>query len=168
MLNENNRGGRKMKVDVSTIVSPLPNDELLDVVEKRLRIAFPKRYREFIKINNGAVPITNVFNYNDYDYIVERFLCIFEDIESDEINGWYDIKVIITQIGERLTDNEDLIGMNVVPIAVLFAGDFVCLDFREKENPAVVVWYHEESDEFSPVTKTIAQNISEFFGMLKE
>ena len=55
-----------------------------------------------------------------------------------------------------------------LPIAVLFAGDFVCLDFRETEDPTVVVWYHEESGEFSPVTKTVAQNISEFFGMLKE
>ena len=123
---------------------------------------------EFIKKNNGAVPITNIFNHNKHDYIIERFLCILEESESDEINGWYDIEVTITQIVERLTDNEDLIGMNVVPIAELFAGDFVCLDFRETEDPSVVVWYHEESDEFSPVTKTVAQNISEFWGMLKE
>lgn len=114
------------------------------------------------------MPITNTFTQNEYDYIVERFLCILEDSESDEINGWYDIEVVITQIGERLTDNEDLIGMNVVPIAALIAGDFVCLDFREREEPSVVVWFHEESEEFSPVTKTVAQNISEFFGMLKE
>ncbi|MGG3891376.1 SMI1/KNR4 family protein [Metabacillus fastidiosus] len=157
-----------MKVDVNTIVSPLPSDELLDVVENSLRIIFPELYREFIKKNNGAVPITNIFTHNEHDYIVERFLCILEESEADEINGWYDIEVTITQIGERLTDNEDLIGMNVVPIAALFAGDFVCLDFREREDPSVVVWYHEESDEFSPVTKTVARNISEFFGMLKE
>lgn len=154
-----------MKIDVNTIVSPLPSGELLDVVENSLRIVFPEPYREFIKKNNGAVPITNIFTHNEYDYIVERFLCILENSESDEINGWYDIEVTITQIGERLTDNEDLIGMNVVPIAATFAGDFVCLDFREREDPSVVVWYHEESDEFSPVTKTVAQNISDFFRM---
>jgi len=133
-----------------------------------LRIRFPEPYREFIKRNNGAVPITNIFTHNNHDYIVERFLCILEESESDEINGWYDIEVIITQIGDRLTDNEDLVGMNVIPIAALFAGDFVCLDYRKTEDPSVVVWYHEESDEFSPVTKTVAPNISEFLGMLKE
>lgn len=157
-----------MELDVNTIVSPLPSDELLDVVEKSLRVSFPEPFREFIKKNNGVVPITNVFSHNQHQYVIERFLCLLEDSESDELNGWYDIEVTIAQIGERLTDNEDLIGMNVVPIAVLFAGDFVCLDFRETEDPTVVVWYHEESGEFSPVTKTVAQNISEFFGMLKE
>lgn len=157
-----------MKVDVNTIVSPLPSDALLDVVEKSLRISFPESYRQFIKKNNGVVPITNVFSHNQHQYIIERFLCILEESESDEINGWYDIEVTIMQIGERLTDNEDLIGMNVVPIASLFAGDFVCLDFRGTEDPSVVIWYHEESGEFSPVTKTVAQNISEFLGMLEE
>jgi hypothetical protein len=157
-----------MKLDVNTIVSPLPSDELLDVVEKSLRVSFPELYREFIKKNNGAVPITNLFSHNQHQYIIERFLCILEESESDEINGWYDIEVLITQIGERLTDNEDLIGMNVVPIASLFAGDFVCLDFRETEAPSVVIWYHEDSGEFSPVTKTVAKNISDFFEMLEE
>ncbi|MDM8151905.1 SMI1/KNR4 family protein [Priestia megaterium] len=38
-----------MKVDNNTIVLPLPNDELLNTVEKSLRISFPKSYREFIK-----------------------------------------------------------------------------------------------------------------------
>ncbi|MER2070459.1 MAG: SMI1/KNR4 family protein, partial [Psychrobacillus sp.] len=110
----------------------------------------------------------NIFSSNENNYIIERFLCILEESESDEINGWYDIEVTITQIGERLTDDEDLIGMNVVPIAALFTGDFVCLDYSNRENPTVVVWYHEESEEFSPVTKTVAQDISEFFTMFKE
>ncbi|MCM3359023.1 MAG: SMI1/KNR4 family protein [Psychrobacillus sp.] len=157
-----------MKVDTNTIVSPLPTDGLLDVVEHSLRVTFPEPYREFIKKNNGAVPITNIFSSNENNYIIERFLCILEESESDEINGWYDIEVTITQIGERLTDDEDLIGMNVVPIAALFTGDFVCLDYSNRENPTVVVWYHEESEEFSPVTKTVAQDISEFFTMFKE
>lgn len=38
-----------MKIDVNTIVSPLPSDELLNVVENSLRITFPEPYREFIK-----------------------------------------------------------------------------------------------------------------------
>lgn len=157
-----------MRLDVNTIVFPLPTDELLDVVERSLRVSFPETYRNFIKDNNGAVPITNMFNFNQHEYIIEKFLCILNESESDPVNGWYDVEVIITQIGDRLTDNEDLVGMNVVPIAALFSGDFICLDFRETEEPTVVIWFHEESEEFSPVTQSVALNISEFFEMLKE
>lgn len=151
-----------MRMDVNTIVVPLPGDDLLDAVERSFRVSFPESYRHFIKEHNGAVPITNMFSMNQQEYIIEKFLCILDDSESDPINGWYDIEVTITQIGDRLTDNEDLVGMNVVPIAALFSGDFICLDFRETEEPTVVIWFHEESEEFSPVTQKVATNILEF------
>ncbi|WP_145046723.1 SMI1/KNR4 family protein [Paenibacillus xylanexedens] len=157
-----------MRMDINTVVLPLPSDELLDVVERSLRVSFPEAYRIFIKENNGAVPITNVFSFNQHKYLIDKFLCVLDDSESDPINGWYDIEVTITQIGDRLTDNEDLVGMNVVPIAALFSGDFICLDFRETKEPTVVIWFHEESEEFSPVIQKVACNISEFFEMLKE
>ncbi|MFC9710475.1 SMI1/KNR4 family protein [Paenibacillus sp. NPDC056933] len=157
-----------MRLDANTIVFPLPIDKLLDVVERSLRVSFPEAYRIFIKENNGAVPITNIFSFNQQEYTIEKFLCILNDSESDPINGWYDIEATIAQIEDRLTDNEDLVGMNVVPIAALFSGDFICLDFRETEEPAVVIWFHEESEKFSPVTQKVALNISEFFEMLNE
>jgi len=157
-----------MRIDMNTIVFPLPTDELLDVVERSLRVSFPEIYKNFIKDNNGAVPITNRFNINQHEYSIEKFLCILNDSESDSINGWYDVEVIIAQIGDRLTDHEDLVGMNVVPIAALHSGDFICLDFRESEEPTVIIWFHEESEEFSPVTQNVALNISEFFEMLTE
>jgi hypothetical protein len=159
---------KEMKVDDITIVVPLPNNELLEVVERSLRVSFPETYRNFIKGNNGAVPITNKFSNNQREYIIERFLCILNDSESDPINGWYDIEVIITQIGDRLSDNEDLVGMNVVPIAALFSGDFICLDYRETAEPTIVIWFHEESEVFSPVTQKVAPNILDFFELLSE
>ncbi|WP_433581730.1 SMI1/KNR4 family protein [Paenibacillus amylolyticus] len=157
-----------MRMDVNTIVVPLPGDDLLDAVERSFRVSFPESYRNFIKEHNGAVPITNIFSMNQKEYIIEKFLCLLSDSESGPINGWYDIEVIITQIGDRLTDNEDLVGMNVVPIAVLFSGDFICLDYREKKEPVVVIWFHEESEEFSPVTQKVATNILEFFELLSK
>ncbi|MEK3757084.1 SMI1/KNR4 family protein [Paenibacillus sp. FSL P4-0338] len=157
-----------MRMNVNTVVLPLPSDELLDAVERSLRVSFPEVYRIFIKENNGVVPITNVFSFKQQEYLIEKFLCVLDDSESDPIHGWYDIEVTITQIGDRLTDNQDLVGMNVVPIALLFSGDFVCLDFRETKEPTVVIWFHEESEEFSPVTQQVARNISGFFEMLKK
>lgn len=157
-----------MRMDVNTIVFPLPGDDVLDAIERGLGISFSESYRHFIKEHNGAVPITNTFSMNQQEYIIEKFLCILSDTESDPTNGWYDVEVIITQIGDRLTDNEDLVGMNVIPIAALFSGDFICLDYREKKEPVVVIWFHEESEVFSPVTEKVAPNIIEFFEMLSE
>lgn len=52
-------------------------------------------------------------------------------------------------------------------IGSIFAGDFVCLDFRRnKENPSVCVWSHEESGEFEPVLYKVADNFTEFLESL--
>lgn len=65
------------------------------------------------------------------------------------------------------TDNEDLIGVEVLPIAELFAGDYVCLDYRKsREKPSICVWSHEESEDFAPVTYKVADTFSEFVEML--
>lgn len=100
-------------------------------------------------------------------YAVTRFLCILKSFEESQY-GDYDISVAESEIGERLTDNEDLIGVEVLPIAELFAGDYACLDFREnKDEPTVCVWSHDNSEEFAPVTYKAADSFSEFIDMLK-
>lgn len=81
--------------------------------------------------------------------------------------GWYDIAVVLSQIDTRLTDNPDLMGDELIPIAELFAGDYICLDYRDsKTEPSICVWAHEESDVFSPTTYWVADNFSEFLEML--
>ena len=133
----------------------------------------PKEFKEFLLKYNGAVPITYVLPFDSNKYVIERFLCLLEDCENN-IDGWYDIEVVIAQIFDRLADNEGM-GMSLVPIAYMFAGDFICLDyrkegmdFRENENPSVVIWDHEESEIDNPVTIKIADSITEFFDMLIE
>ncbi|MCU4969347.1 SMI1/KNR4 family protein [Bacillus toyonensis] len=145
-----------------------PNDELIESFEEYCEIKLPNDFIDFLKKYNGSIPITNVFLHEKNELLIERFLCLLEDPEDDEENGWYDIEVVLSDIDTRLTDDEDLTGINVIPFAVLFAGDFLCLDFREKEIPPVVVWYHEESEELNPVTSEVADNFSEFLSMLKE
>lgn len=94
-------------------------------------------------------------------------MCILDDIENNS-KGNYDIDVVFSQIGERLTDNEDLLGAEVLPIASVFGGDFVCLDFRtDKNNPSVCLWSHEESGDFKPVTYNVADNLTEFLKILE-
>lgn len=67
--------------------------------------------------------------------------------------GQYDISnisVVLTQIDERLTDNPDTLGGELIPIAILFAGDFVCLDYRKSSKPSICIWFHEKSEVFAP------------------
>ena len=144
-----------MQIDKSTLVHPLPTDELFKRKEKFWRVKLPN---DFI---NGA------FICNNREYVIERFLCLLKT-PRDNTFGMYDIDVTLTQLEERLTDNEDLIGVDILPIAVLFAGDFICLDFREDiENPNVVVWNHEESAELEPITYFVANTFSEFISKLE-
>ena len=155
-----------MTIQDDSIVYPLPNIELLAEKEKKWRLVLPNDYREFIMQYNGGKPNQNSFECNQHSYTITRFLCILKNIQ-DTRSGWYDISVVESQIGERLTDNEDLVGIEVLPIAELFAGDYVCLDFRKQEDmPCVCVWSHEESGDFEPVTYKVASTFSEFIQML--
>ena len=154
-----------MKVKTESIL-PAPSDQRIHEFESDCRITLPEEFKKFIKEFNGSVPITNQFSDGRWERMIERFLCLL-DFKSDA-NGWYDIEVVLTQIEARLLDDEDLIGYNVIPFAALFAGDFVCLDCRKSGIAPVVVWYHEESDDLSPVFATVAASITEFLEMLKE
>jgi SMI1-KNR4 cell-wall len=120
-----------------------------------------------VKLYNGIEVEEATFECNNRGYTIERFLCILDDIENNP-KGIYDIDVVFSQIGERLTENEDLIGAEVLPIASVFAGDFVCLDFRHnKANPFVCVWSHEESGEFEPITFKVADDFDECLKILE-
>ena len=156
-----------MKVKTESIL-PAPSDQRILEFESNCRITLPEEFKKFIKEYNGAVPETKVFFDGRSERMVERFLSLLDDFKSDDVNGWYDIEVVLSQIDTRLGDDEDLIGYNVIPFAALFAGDFVCLDCRKSGIAPVVVWFHEESDDFSPVFSTVAASVTEFFEMLKE
>jgi len=156
-----------MTIQNNTIIKPTPSAELLEEKERKWRLVLPADYRGFIKIYNGGIPNERSFECNKHNYAITRFLCILKNVQETK-NGWYDISVVESQIGERLTDNEDLIGVEILPIAELFAGDYLCLDYREnKKNPCVCVWSHEESGDFAPVTYKVADTFSGFIGMLK-
>ncbi|MBS5795067.1 MAG: SMI1/KNR4 family protein [Clostridiales bacterium] len=163
-----------MKIDMNSIVEPKPTENLIKRFEEDYEVNFPKKFKEFLLEYNGATPITNILPLDSNEYVIERFLCILEDYEEHE-DGHYVIGVVISQIFDRLTDSEDIIGMDVIPIASLFGGDFICLDYRKKgidyrenKNPIVVIWDHEESEEDSPATKKVANSVEEFFDMLIE
>ncbi len=142
-----------------------PNEERISKLESIWGIQLPKEYRKFLMKENGGVPAKRNFNCGKQTRMIERFLCIKEK-NTNEDYAWYDINVVITQVEERLASDPDQETDELIPIAELFAGDLLCLDYRETETPSVCVWFHEESEEWNPVTEKVADSFSEFTSML--
>ena len=100
--------------------------------------------------------------------VIDRLLCILK-VTGERDDEFYDIGVVRTQLEERIVWDEDLVGTELLPIAVLFAGDFVCLDYRNNgKEPSVCVWNHEESADLEPVTYFTSNSFEEFLTMLTE
>lgn len=149
----------------TTIVAP--TEERIKKLEAYSKINYPDSFIRFLNEYNGGIPITNSFIVNNHEYVIERFLCISDNPKVSKL-GDYDISIVLSQIDERLTANPELIGDELIPIAALLAGDFVCLDFRDKKIPTISIWLHEESDAFAPITENIANSFEKFISMLTE
>ena len=156
-----------MQIKIENPILPIPNEELLLEEEKMWRVKLPFDYRDFLLNTNGGCPDKKEFRCQNHNYMIESFLCILQNSENRE-NGFYDIDVVLSQIEDRLTDNEDLVGCELLPIAELFAGDYLCLDFtKNADNPFLCIWDHEKSDELEPVTYKVADSFSEFITLLE-
>ncbi|CAN7537495.1 SMI1/KNR4 family protein [Rossellomorea aquimaris] len=157
-----------MEFKDGSIIYPLPDDTLLFEKESKWRIKLPDSYKEFIKKYNGGIPIKDSFKCNNHMYAIDRFLCTLQ-VTGEREDEYYDIGVVRTQLEERIVFDEDLVGTELLPIAVLFAGDFVCLDYSKNgEEPTVCVWNHEESSDLNPVTYMINSSFEGFLNMLTE
>lgn len=155
-----------MEFKDGSIIYPLPDNTLLYEREGKWRITLPETYKDLIKQNNGGIPTNNSFKCNNHNYTIDRFLCILK-VTGERDDEYYDIGVVRTQLDERIVFDENLIGTELLPIAVLFAGDFVCLDYRNTvEEPTVCVWNHEESSDLNPITYIISNSFEEFLKTL--
>src|SRR5580765_667620 len=136
-----------MEFEPNTTLPP-PTDELIRWFEDEYRVKLPDDYLAALKAGNGAIPVRKVFRNGR---VLERMLCLIPYPENDDVYGWYDLTAVISQLDTRLTNDENLIGMNIIPFGALFAGDFVCLDFRHNtRSPHIAAWDHERSEPFKP------------------
>jgi len=150
-----------------SIALPLPDDDFVTESEQELHVVFPEDYRDFVKRFGGGKPVLRSFVASGHEWAIDRFLCLLENY-ADNPCGDYDIGVVWSELFDRMTDAPDSVGASMVPIAVLFASDFVCLDYRtSRERPAVVVWLHEESDEWAPVICPVASTFTDFLQLLE-
>lgn len=150
------------------IIYPLPTDALLQEREVTWKVRLPDDYKNFIMRKNGFRPSKNLFSLTNRSFLIERFLCVLENTKDNPL-GMYDIDVVMSQLDERLFVHEDILGFELIPIAALFGGDFVCLNYVEdSQNPSICIWYHEESYELEPAIELVANNFTEFLEMLYE
>ena len=151
-----------------SIIYPLPTDALLQEREVAWRVKLPDDYKEFIMRKNGFRLSKNLYSVTNRSFLIERFLCILENTKDNPL-GMYDIDVVMSQLDERLFVHEDILGFELIPIAALFGGDFVCLNYVEdSEKPSICIWYHEESYELEPAIEFLANNFTEFLAILYE
>lgn len=151
-----------------SIIYPLPTDALLQEREVAWKVQLPEDYKKFIMRKNGFSPSKNLFSLKNRSFLIERFLCVLENTKDNPL-GVYDIDVVMSQLDERLFVHEDILGFELVPIAALFGGDFVCLNYIEDpKNPSICIWYHEESYELEPSVEFVANNFTEFLDMLQD
>lgn len=141
---------------------PAPSAERLRTLESHFGVRFPPAYREFLARHNGA----RVLDGDVGTLVVERFLPILDDF-GDHPDGWADVAVVATQLDARLAVDPDATGLPLVPIAALFAGDMLVLDYRGgQDEPSVGRWDHEASDDFHPVVTTVAGTFAAFAGQI--
>jgi hypothetical protein len=149
-----------------TALTP-PSDALIADFEDARRKRMPASFLALVRTANGGVPLRPLFESAQGQRYVERFLPLLDKYKSAE--GAYDIRVVMTHVDGRLGDDEEEVGSSIIPFAVLFAGDLVCLDFRDDPDaPTVCVWYHEESTDFHPVTETVAPSLEAFLAMMHD
>lgn len=136
--------------------------ERIKKVEEYCHVKFPDDYIIFIEEYNVGLPEAHTFWANHKEYEIERFLGFVNDYQNSPV-GEYDIAVVMAPIETYMTDNPDLIGADLIPIAKLTTGDYVCLNFKDnQEEPSVCIWSSTESEEFQPVTFEVADSFLYF------
>ncbi|MFD1709557.1 SMI1/KNR4 family protein [Ottowia sp. GY511] len=147
---------------------PPPSEAHVAEVQAYYEVKFPADYLRLLAQSNGCEPTRKYFDLDGNERVVERFLPMIEDAKADEHNGWADVEVVASQLDVRLATDPDAQNIDLIPIAALFAGDFVVLDYRaNRAIPTVGVWNHEASTDFAPVVQTVAPTVTEFLGMLR-
>ena len=158
-----------MRISFNSVIRPKPTPALIKEMEEYWRVTLPEDYRKFIMTYNGCIPKDCVFTCpNGRESCIARFLCLLSPPDDHPL-GDFDINVVESRIYDRLTDNPDLLGVDLLPIATILGfGDLLCLDFRkDRANPSVCALFLKESRPYDPVSYPVAENFSQFLSLLR-
>ncbi|MCM3274203.1 SMI1/KNR4 family protein [Paenibacillus elgii] len=158
-----------MNIIEKSIILPLPNDDDLEKLEVAFRVQFPAQYKLFLKRYNSCELIENCLLATiNKRCVIERFLGIVKNYKEHSF-GIFDIGVCETSLGEQERNyyRDDILGTELVPIAKLAWGDYLCLNYHyDKNNPSVDFLDYEESGYCDPVTSKIADSFGDLAKML--
>lgn len=120
---------------------------------------FDPSYLSYLRHSHGGVPKKRCFRtQRGRTRMIDRFLN-FIDRKSNDPQACYNVEVVWSQIEERLTHD-------LLPFAVLFAGDMVCFKYDKPGRPSIVVWEHEKSAPREPYLDYVADDFDRFLGVL--
>jgi len=123
------------------------------------RIHFENTYINHLRMAHGGVPGKRYFRtVLGTPHVVERFLN-FVDSGCENAIRQYSVPCVWSDIEDRL-------GPMLMPFAELFAGDYLCFDYRLDGRPQIVVWSHELSNDDLPHTELVADNFDAFLQKL--
>lgn len=158
--------GKIIPIFVDEPPLPPPPEVRIERLEASFERSLPPSYIAFVKAHNGAKLANPELPVAFDGRVIERFLPIVSDPAIDA-DGWADVAVVATQLDPRLAPSKDTRGFALVPIAALFGGDFLVLDYRASATePAVSIWYHDTSDDFSPDVRVVADSFEIFLELL--
>jgi hypothetical protein len=158
-----------MKVHAGSAL-PAPSDAEITRFQERHGVQLPSEFIEFLRTANAGVPVDAEFPQGGQVRLIERLLGIIEDYSTNPL-GEYDLRVVMQEVGSALVAREDMdrVGARIIPFGQLFAGDLVCLDFRDNPRiPTIAVWQQDLPDEWCPAMFTVANTFRDFEVMLKE
>ncbi|MBX7482728.1 SMI1/KNR4 family protein [Qipengyuania qiaonensis] len=146
---------------------PPPPPERIERIEESFARSLPDDYVAFVREHNGSKLAQPTVSTPVREIVIERFLPIVGN-PAEDVGGWADVAVVATQLDARLSSSEDGIGLELVPFAALFGGDFLVLDYRGEGAvvPKVSIWFHESSEDFAPDARPIAPSFGDFINAL--
>jgi hypothetical protein len=77
---------------------PPPTDDRIRWFETNYRVRLPDDFIDALKAGNAGVPVCKKFQQGTRERMIERMLCLLEKPQTDGVNGWYDLTVVISQL----------------------------------------------------------------------
>jgi cell wall assembly regulator SMI1 len=134
-------------------------EEDIATVERTIGHRFPDDYRVFARFYSGGIPSSMTdfeFREHDgtpFDAVVGVFLSFKDGAEYNLLNA--------------LSMAEGWLPKNLIPVIEDPGGDYICLDYRQRETPCISYWRHDRKA-FPNEVSFVSDTFTNFLAMLHD